>query len=764
LPIRSITEIPVYPTNRYSTAIHRILQEAANIFDAARGRTNDVYPSVFRPIFGPGPMAGVNYIVGFTNDDRVSTLQSWLNDNTNGIPLVIGAKKWLPNFNEFTVRSDITVARKLEVVRNSAPSPGVFPIGTNQMYVLGISNYFGLEAWNSYTPSYPRPVFITVSNFATMWLSNDLGFQAMQTMTTLSQTNIAARAWRGAANLRQNVQTVNNSFIVPFSTNQVFLSNAVYVFNAPSPNTFANIGLNAFETDYTFKLPYWIYTISNRVTYLMSEQAGGYERIVDFVLLNDNQTVDLYRDLVAAANPYLNPAGGSPALANLWNTNRNAPNAPTAGVIEQARISQGEIPTSYSDWRSFAQTQTASENDKQAAIDAFRVFCGLSPLSTNVVGTNLTRAMEMPFNPAAKLSVISTWQANDPLVHYHIQDLRMGASTNHQYLKPTQVGSNLPPSSLGRLNDRYSPWGGKFNSSAELPDTYDRKLKDPGVYGSDDWEFPTNKLASIGLLGRIHRGTPWQTIYFKAEPAPLTGSAGWTNQSADIAIFPNGREFSRTHPSNDWRLADMFTTAIDERTSRGLMSINQTNMESWSALLSGVNVISNNLETPVIAEPRSYDENRFIEPWGGRPFAQSPFALIWSNIYAFQRTNGWTPIRTNGVPLQSVGDLLQIPELTTASPFLNLADPDQLKWGIDDYAYERIPQQILSLLRIGQSRFVIYAYGQALKPAQIDPGTGRVLNYQVTAEFATRSVVRVEGDPHGRVRTVVESFNVLPPD
>jgi hypothetical protein len=757
LPIRSITEIPVYPTNLYSTAIHRILQEAANIFDATR---TNIYPSVFRPIFGSGPMSGVNYIIGFTNDDRVSTLQSWLNSNTNGIPLVVGAKKWLPNFNEYTMRSDITVARKLQVVRNTPPRAGVFPVGTNQMYVLGISNYFGLEAWNPYSFRYPRPVTITVSNFTTMSLTNNFGFQANLTMTALNQTNLAGRAWLGSAGLRLNVQNVSNSFLIPFSTNQVFLSNAVYVFGN---NTFANISTNAFEPDYTFRLPYWIYTISNRVSYLMSEQAGGYDRIVDFVLLNDTQTVDLYRDLVAAANPYLNPAGGSAALANLWNTNRNAPNAPTEGIIDQAEISLGIIPTANSEWRSFAQTQTVGENDKDAAIDAFRVFCGLTQLTTNQVGTNLTLAMETPFNPAAKLSVLSTWQANDPLVHYHVQDLRMDASTNRQYLKPTQSGTNVSPASLGRLNDRYSPWGGKFNSSAELPDTYDRKLKDPGVYSPDDWEFPTNKLASIGLLGRIHRGTPWQTIYFKAEAAPIGGTAGWTNQSVDIAIFPNGREFSRTHPSNDWRLADMFTTAIDERTSRGLMSINQTNLESWSALLSGVAVLSNNLSTAVIADPRSY-ESRFIEPWGGLPFVQSQFALIWSNIYWFQRTNGWTAAHPSPVPLSSIGDILQVPELTTASPFLNLNDPEQVKWGIDDYAYERIPQQILSLLRIGQSRFVIYSYGQALKPARIDPGTGNVVNYQVTAEYATRSVVRVEGDPHGRVRTVVESFNILPPD
>jgi hypothetical protein len=38
-------------------------------------------------------------------------------------------------------------------------------------------------------------------------------------------------------------------------------------------------------------------------------------------------------------------------------------------------------------------------------------------------------------------------------------------------------------------------------------------FKDPLVRGSDDWDFPTNKFPGIGWLGRVHRGTPWQTVY-----------------------------------------------------------------------------------------------------------------------------------------------------------------------------------------------------------------------------------------------------------
>ena len=41
-------------------------------------------------------------------------------------------------------------------------------------------------------------------------------------------------------------------------------------------------------------------------------------------------------------------------------------------------------------------------------------------------------------------------------------------------------------------------------------------FKDPLVRVSDNWDFPANKFPTVGWLGRVHRGTPWQTIYLKA--------------------------------------------------------------------------------------------------------------------------------------------------------------------------------------------------------------------------------------------------------
>jgi hypothetical protein len=122
--------------------------------------------------------------------------------------------------------------------------------------------------------------------------------------------------------------------------------------------------------------------------------------------------------------------------------------------------------------------------------------------------------------------------------------------------------------------------------------------------------------------------------------------------------------------------------------------------------------------------------------------------------------------------------VLAAPELTIASPFLNT---NVNKGTLTEAAYERIPQQILGLLKgADEPRFVIYSFGQSLKPAErsLVTGSGQFFqlctNYQVTAEVATRTVVRVEGLPKyppsftpqkpSNLRAVVESFNILPPE
>jgi len=121
------------------------------------------------------------------------------------------------------------------------------------------------------------------------------------------------------------------------------------------------------------------------------------------------------------------------------------------------------------------------------------------------------------------------------------------------------------------------------------------------------------------------------------------------------------------------------------------------------------------------------------------------------------------------------GDIVRVPTFSDHSPFLAGHDLNY----ISDEVYEWLPQQTMGLLRVATlPRYVIYGYGQTLKPAPNGVVTsgganffGLVTNYQVTAENAVRAVVSV----HAQVTptstgfvtnytTTVESYNPLPPN
>src|SRR5581483_9524110 len=116
--------------------------------------------------------------------------------------------------------------------------------------------------------------------------------------------------------------------------------------------------------------------------------------------------------------------------------------------------------------------------------------------------------------------------------------------------------------------------------------------------------------------------------------------------------------------------------------------------------------------------------------------------------------------------------LLSVPQLSERSPFLNTNNNVQLG-NASDEVFEWLPQQIMPLVGLNSHpRYVVYCWGQTLKPV---PGAtytgagnlfGTVTNYQVVSEAATRSVIRVDGvnDTPPNPHAVIESFTVLPPE
>ncbi len=70
-----VSDIPVWVSNRfvYTPAVHRLLQLAANMYDAT---TTNRYPDIFRPVFSRDQNGlGTNiFIIGYTNQPQINQL------------------------------------------------------------------------------------------------------------------------------------------------------------------------------------------------------------------------------------------------------------------------------------------------------------------------------------------------------------------------------------------------------------------------------------------------------------------------------------------------------------------------------------------------------------------------------------------------------------------------------------------------------------------------------------------------------------------
>jgi hypothetical protein len=692
------------------------------------------------------------------------------------VPLVVGAKKSFPNFNELSMQTGLFISRLLEFRRAPGQTTGAIQ-HTNQMYVVGITNIFGLESWNSYSNPYPRNLELIASVAMTAIITNEFNNTIVLNNRVVRGTNFNIASWRGWLDANH----AQNSFVLPWGGGSVFLylTNSTYVPYAPWFMQQTHI-FNPAEED-RFYIPHWWLNLNTRLQFILVDTAA--QRIVDYVNLNNwEPTLDITAKLMEGAQCSGTPSGYSNP-AEQWCTNRVKNSllltAPTMGVINQIGVGLGLNGTTLPDINSFSQDPYAGL-DAEKAIDGFRYnLLGLSPIFPNDQGKTFYQSnlFYAPFDPYRPIYVHTSWQANDPLVHYTIGDLLDLSSSPSN--RVDNVSHHPALDNMGGINTRFQPWGG---NSYATDKGLDRQIavKDPFVTRPDDWDFPTNKFPNIGWLGRVHRGTPWQTVFLKStnilQQTPLIAQnfQAWQRWTGNPITIPTNIGMISTSylstnnplyngflvpdaafsvPTNDWHILDLFTTAFNDNASRGRLSVNQTNLAAWSAVLSGVNVMqdTNPLTSRFIAPAGPYDPNN---------------AANWPPLVRI--VNGINNARTNffNNSFQRLGDVLSAPELTIASPYLST----NVNATLSDEVIERIPQQILGLLQGPQKpRFLIYSYGQALKPAPRSIITtsgnyfGLCTNYQITAEVATRAVVRIDGAPTN-THAVVESCNVLPPD
>ena len=759
IPLVSVTNIALWPTNYYVPAVHRSLQVAANLFDATTNATQTPYPYLphaYRPIFERkfGGVAIVGYEPvwdgrTFWNNSVLPTAQhidldeqgptATIGRSTHvaGVPLVIGAKKGFPNFNEFALQTVVQATRKLELVQTA---PQARPTITNQLYTLGISNLFGIEFWNSYTQAFSRPVELRVRLETDMVLSNEVRVVRRLGPLTLV-TNILydrsspARTWAG------------NEFKLPLTRVLNFLPDSIY----RSDGTFLSLSNRTqlpFEPARGFPVPTWRLAITNRLqAMLIDASPTGNGRIIDYV---DLDNLNSHIDVTAAMFGEEDAAGQTSLVGSFWMTNR-VQGIPE-GIRNQIQASLGAI--NVAEWNS-AVFDPINGQDKDKAIERFRQFVGLGGVGTQ----SPTLRMQVPFSPARKLFQNKAWQVNDPLVNDHYRDLEDPSRTNDiRYVKPVRAPIAPGTHNLGQVNYRYRPWEENLYSSGDLRN-FDMAVKDPQITRSDDWDFPTNALPSLGWIGRVHRGTPWQSIYLKS---PVTDSTEWMRWSGEVPLLLPGRldlYHPSTHPTNDWKLPDLFTTAVGDVAARGLLSVNQNGRAAWAAVLAGVPVLTNNFSTNtgvMLIEPNTAEIRYMVD---GINFAR-----------AFRQ----------GGRFNYMGEILSADSITDRSPFIRIdrSDPAKLKYTPADGVMERIPQMILSLLKPDEPRFVVYAYGQSLRPApasvvtEYGPYFQMPTNYVITGEYVTKTLMRLEtvgdidpltGALRIRILPVKESYNEVPP-
>jgi hypothetical protein len=808
VPAFGITNIPVLANGQpvYMPAVQRVLQLAANIYDAS---TTNYYPSVFRPLFSTTNTGGyVNvFITGYTNVPFIgnptelaqpidaSTLATTPNlpnnfpTNVYGVPWIIGAKKGFPNFNAFTMENVFQVTRKLELTRaDTNHSLATFPPATytiGQQLLLTVTNSFWVECWNSYSADYTNaPVQIVVQGANMTVLTNDEGLY--YPIPFFYTNDYATSDWPGShwQGYGSGYTPDSTSFIWQSLTSEELalpdtLGDQLYTFNPTTP--FVPASPSFFVATMPLETPHWRLMITNRLQVIMLESnlVDGQFHVIDYVqLTGPDSSHDLTADIQNLYDRDTNNAvvtshsGNNNGYDDQWDTNYNAQGWPY-GIASQIGVSaqfDGIIGSPY-----WAQQDLTWVTNQTAGFRAFLGFGELPGMPPSVapyiaLGASSTN-QQAPYGPTATVGYKIQWEADDPLVHYLASDLT-------DFSQSTIAAKTVTPPTYGQVNDRYWPWGGNPQYSSDL-NPYNPALKDPLVYSSDSWGFPTNKLPTVGWLGRVHRGTPWQTVYLKSPDVPTTvvlvpvganymNLPMWAYLTGNLNLF----DATNTRPVQDRLLFDLFTTAVNDNATRGTLSVNQSadqydpvanpsaGLAAWSALFSGMVVPTNSVSGYTVINP------------AGPAGVNSALGTLVTNIngtrYNFINADGLAGA------FEHEGDILSAPQLSNPSLFFNGLNATN---GISDQMYEWLPQQMMSLVRVGKPRYVIYSYGQALKPAPngiylgAGPFFGMVTNYQVVSEMSTRAVMRLDTvrtnngvitvtPPHA----VIEQFNILPPD
>ncbi len=617
-----ITNIPVFMSNSpgvcYNEQVHRMLQLAANIYSAANplysagtGAHRYQQPSVFRPLFNvvnPGTTNAVLNIVGYTNvtaagaynqlfynpdpnpwKDATNALLTGAqgiqtNDNVWGVPWVVGAVKGIPAFDQYNYQSRVFYQRQLQFVRKPDPNNQgkyltTLPLqATNQFYQMSVSNYSGMDAWNPYSSNFygsGNGLYIVASNYITVTITNNYRFRFTTNLSLQTPPNFIISAWPGYPQTGAFQTFLLTNFVtLPFS----YFSESSNGFVAQAGNPQSWLPQDTNQT--TYPTHYWAVSVTNHLYYVLFDgnPASGTANVLDFVNLGPfgrSFPITLYLQTNSQpSDPFSFPRlGGIPSSNTSWWWVPPATDAGTAqlpvGAVNQINWGENNNIQFYD---SITGTGTQGFPASQQSFYPPPIYIE----STQLIG------------PTAQYSDSNSWIACDPLVHYTLGDLIYPGYTLEAPERVSASPTILPAwtSGLGSVTTRYS--SGIANNNIVFGD--------PGLGSPNYWQFPTNLFPGVGWLGRVHRGTPWQTVYLKCDASPASQSQSYQNWYTTWVNSPF------TYPTNDWSLIDLFTAVPNDNAARGLLSVNQTNDAAWAAVFAGV-IASTSITTGVPIDP-----------------------------------------------------------------------------------------------------------------------------------------------------------------
>jgi hypothetical protein len=754
----SYGQIQVYPTNQYTPAVHRLFQVTANIYDAT---SSSYYPTVYRPVFNVDGSGNV-WLAGYTNVPCISdpsqlappidaaTLATTPNlpanilTNIYNVPWIIAARKGFPSFNEYVEENIVGMTRRLQFTRDTNTSTIT---GTNQMYLMSMNTSGGLDFWNPYTNNFPDNVTVDYRVVSLNYLTNSDANGVVPSMPQspvgfFASNSIPFAGWSGSSPWNGG-QPNANSFLVPLNFRGLTsLSNSVYRtpyatntlgtlpagFPAPyliPTNYFNSTGQSmtaVFETNLPagqqFNVPQWELVTTNQLqVYILDEDASGTNHVIDYVNLEMPGSQNINNQIFCDDT---NGLGNSQSPQGVWNTNIDVRKDIPWGIYNQIAISEGleSVPAEDGTWQGDPEEATYSSTipAQQADFLAFFVPWGyiiyVNDSYGSAYGSNTDVSTIAPYASTRYTVGYTVLEANDPLVHYMASDLTpsfpLTLQTTYNNFLTNVPPPTAQPFTLGKLNYNFRPWGGNpylvENSGSEVaeeedPEMYNLAERDPLIYGSDEWDFPTNQVLSIDWLGQVHRGTPWQTIYLKSpdtttELVQLSGeqylTSGlnvWAQWTGDTIVTNNNYiDAYNMAPASDWKIAGILAAMFNTNSFSSLISVNDPNTNDWLDALDGLMAVTNS--TPAEFQDISSD---------------SPQASVITSAIQSQRMNEPTGNFVN------LGDILATPQLSVQSPYLNLSSNN-----ITDEEYEAIPSQLLSLLRVDSIGSTALVNGQVV--------------------------------------------------